>query len=69
MASKVRILWYGLGDRNTKFFHSRASQRRKKNSISDIWDEYGNWCDTNESIAAARGVQPNPKPDQSEQPA
>ena len=52
MASKVRILWYGLGDRNTKFFHSRASQRGKKNSISGIWDEYGNWCDTNDSIAA-----------------
>ena len=50
---RSRILWYGQGDRNTKFFHSRASQRRKKNSISGIWDEYGNWCDTNESIAAA----------------
>ena len=50
---RSRILSYGLGDCNTKFFHSRALQRRKKNSISDIWDEYGNWCDTNESIAAA----------------
>ena len=35
-----------------KFFHSKALQRRKKNTISGIWDENGNWCDTNESIAA-----------------
>ena len=39
---RLRVLWYGQGDRNTKFFHSKASQRRKKNTISDIWDEYGN---------------------------
>ena len=49
---RLRVLWYGQGDSNTKFFHSKASQRRKKNTISDIWDEYGNWCETNESIAA-----------------
>ena len=49
---RSRVFWYGQGDRNTKFFHSKASQRRKKNTISGIWDENGNWCDTNESIAA-----------------
>ena len=38
---RSRILWNGQGDRNTKFFHSRASQRWKKNSISGIWDESG----------------------------
>ena len=27
-------------------------QRRKKNSISGLWDKNGNWCDTNESIAS-----------------
>ena len=35
-----------------KVFHSKASQRRKKNTISGIWDENGTWCDTNESIVA-----------------
>ena len=34
------------------FFHLNASQRRKKNTISGIWDENGIWCDTSESIAA-----------------
>ena len=49
---RSRVFWYGQGDQNTKFFHSKASQRRKKNTISGIWDENGIWCDTNESIAA-----------------
>ncbi|XP_075658987.1 uncharacterized protein LOC142628835 [Castanea sativa] len=49
---RSRVLWYGHGDRNTKYFHSKASQRKKKNSISGLWDESGNWCDSNESIAA-----------------
>ena len=48
---RSRVLWYGQGDCNTKFFHSKASQRRKKNTISGIWDENGTWCETNESIA------------------
>ena len=48
---RSRVLWYGEGDRNTNFFHSKASQRWKKNTISGIWDENGTWCDTNESIA------------------
>ena len=38
---RSRVLWYGQGDRNTKFFHSKASQRRKKNTINGIWDENG----------------------------
>ena len=39
---RSRVFWYGQGDRNTKFFHSKALQRRKKNTISGIWDENRN---------------------------
>ena len=39
---RSRVLRYGQGDHNTKFFHSKASQRKKKNTISGIWDENGN---------------------------
>lgn len=28
--------WYLLGDRNTRFFHACASQKRKKNRIKEI---------------------------------
>ncbi|KAF5443040.1 hypothetical protein F2P56_035635 [Juglans regia] len=36
---RAKLDWYQLGDRNTKFFHSCADQRRKKNWIRQIHDE------------------------------
>ena len=42
----------GLGDWNTKYFHSKASERRKKNTITGLMDENGNWCNSIKSIAA-----------------
>ena len=41
----------GLGDRNTKYFHSKSSERRKKNTIFGLRDENGIWSDNIESIA------------------
>nr|XP_023912601.1 uncharacterized protein LOC112024185 [Quercus suber] len=49
---RSKVHWYREGDRNTKFFHARASERRKKNSISGLWNEDGIWCDSKESITA-----------------
>ena len=50
---RAKAHWLKEGDRNTKFFHAQASERRKQNSIVGIWDEHGRWCDDEGSIAQA----------------
>ena len=49
---RSKVHWYREGDRNTKFFHARASERRKKNTILGIWNDDGFWCESKESIVA-----------------
>ena len=50
---RSKVQWLGKGDRSTKYFHHRASERRKKNTINDLWNEEGVWCDSKENIASA----------------
>ena len=38
---RARIEWLALGDKNTKFFHMRASLRRKKNMIKALENSLG----------------------------
>ena len=42
--------WLGEGNRNTKYFHHRASERRRKNAIVGLWNDEGGWCDSKEEI-------------------
>ena len=37
------MLWASNGDKNSKFFHSRATQRKRKNSILRIRNLKGQW--------------------------
>ncbi|XP_023912492.1 uncharacterized protein LOC112024084 [Quercus suber] len=40
---RSKVQWMGLGDCNTKYFHSKASGRKKKNTISRLLDDSGVW--------------------------
>ncbi|KAL5553199.1 hypothetical protein UlMin_040600 [Ulmus minor] len=42
---RSRVSWLKDGDRNTKFFHRKATARRKKNEILGLCDSNGCWQD------------------------
>ena len=47
---RAKVTWAKFGDRNSKFFHSHASQRKRKNLIRKLNDLNGRVMDTNEDI-------------------
>lgn len=50
-AQRSRASWLKRGDRNTKFFHQKASQRRKRNWIHQIKNDAGEVFFEEEKIA------------------
>ncbi|KAL4385506.1 hypothetical protein GQ457_15G018210 [Hibiscus cannabinus] len=42
-AQRSRVLWLSAGDRNTSFFHAKASARKKKNALMGLYDANGYW--------------------------
>ncbi|OMO90520.1 reverse transcriptase [Corchorus capsularis] len=40
---RAKITWLRDGDRNSKFFHVMASKRNRRNGISALQDDAGNW--------------------------
>jgi hypothetical protein len=49
---RSRIQWLAAGDKNTCFFHLRASQRRKKNKVSELQREDGTLVNTEQELGA-----------------
>lgn len=41
---RSRSIWLPVGDKNTNFFHQRASQHCQKNHISEITSQSKKWC-------------------------
>lgn len=41
---RSRVSWLKEGDRNTKFFHQRATWRARRNRIKRLKDDNGEWC-------------------------
>jgi hypothetical protein len=50
---RAKEVWLQKGDRNTKFFHASASQRRRGNRIAGLQDAVGRECNTQEEIEEA----------------
>ncbi|XP_075636927.1 uncharacterized protein LOC142609203 [Castanea sativa] len=52
-AQKSRISWLQHGNKNTKFFHSTASQMRRKNHIQGIKNSQRQWVEELEEVVVA----------------
>ena len=50
-AQRLRLAWLKHEDKNTKFFHSKASQKRRRNHIKGIKNLQEHWVEEVNDIA------------------
>lgn len=41
---RSRVDWLKCGDRNTTWFHRKATQRKQRNKIAGLLNERGDWA-------------------------
>lgn len=44
--------WLKWGDKNTKWFHSRATHKKRKNEIKGLLNDYDLWLEEEEDISS-----------------
>ena len=49
-SQRSKIQWLRDGDRNTLYFHSKASVRRRRNYIRGLYNREGRWCTDQSSL-------------------
>ncbi|KAK0579254.1 hypothetical protein LWI29_023440 [Acer saccharum] len=49
---RAKADWMSKGDRNSRFFHAKASGRRARNRIAGLMDSTGVWKENNEDLVA-----------------
>ena len=47
----LKTFWLVRGVKNSKYFHSRATQRHKRNKITGIYNSSGQWCTKPDEVA------------------
>ncbi|KAL6208609.1 hypothetical protein ACLB2K_019558 [Fragaria x ananassa] len=50
LEERSQAIWLKDGDRNSKFFHRSALNRRKKNKLKGLFDRHGVWQNTPQGI-------------------
>lgn len=52
---RSRAIWLKEGDKNTRFFHRKATQRQKVNRLKKMKDEHGEWVYGEEKLGQLMG--------------
>lgn len=50
MGSTFKRNWLKHGDRNSRFFHSSATKRRRTNLIQGLYNSRDEWCEDDHSL-------------------
>ena len=48
---RSKVEWAKYGDRNSKYFHARATQRLRRNTIHSLKKVDGTWCQGHDEVA------------------